>query len=494
MRKVQWGMNVMHFCSTSGDSDSALVFDCGTDIIVIGSGFAGLAAAIEAAESGAKVQVLEKMMAPGGNSAISDGGIAAPGTTYQADVGISDSSDQMYQDMMAAGEGMNYPDLVKTVTEGARDAFLWSRDHLNVKYKNRVDIFGGHSVARCYTPETISGVAIIKRQLARLKELKVPIRLGIFVKALIQDETGRVTGVRIINGYRYGKLNHGAERTLTAAKAVIVASGGFGSDVAFRKAQDPRLDSTFMSTNKPFATADILKECLRIGANPVQLSHIQLAPWTSPDEKGAGAAPLFGDYVVLPYGLIVDPETNKRFVNELTDRKNLAESILKRSHPVIGIADETGVQTAGWDLARALNKGVVKTYNTPEKLAQAYAMEPDALQATLTRFNHLIQAGNDEDFQKPILKEAAPLNQPPFYAMRIWPKVHHTMGGVQIDTSARVIHRDQHPISGLYAAGEVTGGIHGACRLGSCAVTECLVMGRIAGKKASYESIPFHLP
>ena len=476
----------MHCYLPGGSSDSAIDFDSGTDIIVIGSGFAGLAAAIEAAEAGATVQVLEKMMAPGGNSVISDGGIAAPATTYQADAGVSDSADLMYQDMMTVGEGVNYPDLVKTVTEGAREAFLWSRDHLGVKYINRADIFGGHSVARCYTPETISGMAIIKRQLALLRELKVPIRLGIFVKALIQDETGRVTGAQVIDGYRYGKLNHGVEKTLTAAKAIIVASGGFSSDVAFRQAQDPRLDNTFMSTNKPFATSEILKECLRVGANPIQLSCIQLSPWTSPDEKGSGAAPLFGDYVV-PYGVIIDPKTNKRFVNELTNRKKLAESILNLNHPVVGIADETGVQTAGWDLTRALNKGVVKTYDTVTELAQYYGMESDALKTALDRFNGFIESGKDEDFQKPVRKDASPINTPPFYAMRIWPKVHYTMGGVQIDVCARVIHRDQHPISGLYAAGEVTGGIHGACRLGSCAVTECLVMGRIAGREAANE-------
>ncbi len=463
-------------------SSVALNFE--TDIIIIGSGFAGLAAAIEAAEAGASVQVLEKMMAPGGNSIISDGGIAAPGTSYQEAAGISDSPELMYQDMIAAGQGLNYPDLVKTVTEGAREAFLWSRDYLGVKYKNRVDIFGGHSVARCYTPEDVSGSALIKRQLVRLKELHVPIRLGIFVESLIQDE-GRVTGVRLIEGYRYSKPGHEIQQTLTAAKAVIVASGGFGSDVAFRQAQDPRLGSSMLSTNKPFATAEILKECIRIGANPIQLSHIQLGPWTSPDEIGFGAGPLFGDYVVLPYGLILDPETCNRFVNELTDRSLLAEAILRRKHPVIGITDEAGVHTAGWDLSRPLAKGVVKTYDTLDELAEAYGMDPSTSKAAVERFNCSIESGIDEDFQKPILKEAGPLNRPPFYAMRIWPKVHHTMGGVQIDTSARVIHRDQYPIPGLYAAGEVTGGVHGACRLGSCAITECLVMGRIAGRKAA---------
>ncbi len=455
------------------------------DVIVIGSGFAGLAAAIEAAGAGAAVVVLEKMRAPGGNSIISDGGIAAPGTTYQEDADISDAPERMYRDMVEAGEGLNYPELVKIVTARARDTFLWSRDDLGVKYLDRVDIFGGHSVPRGYTPESISGRDLIKRQLVRLKELQVPIILGAYVTSLLQDEAGRVSGVRFVQDYRFGKPNRGREETCFAPRAVIVASGGFGSDVAFRQAQDPRLNSSLASTNKPFATAEVLKECLRIGANPVQLSRIQLGPWASPDEQGFGAGPLFGDYVVIPYGLMVDPATGTRFVNELSDRKKLSDALLGIEHPAIGIADQTGVDVAGWDLSRARKKGVVKTFASLEDLAQEYQIDPDTLQATLLRFNRMLAHGRDEDFHKSIMRGAAPLEKPPFYAMRLWPKVHYTMGGIQIDPSARVIHRDQHPIAGLYAAGEVTGGIHGACRLGSCAITECLVMGRIAGQHAA---------
>ena len=455
------------------------------DVIVIGSGFAGLAAAIEAAGAGASVVVLEKMRAPGGNSIISDGGIAAPETTCQENAGISDSPELMYRDMMAAGEGLNDPELVKIVTERAKDAFLWSRDDLGVKYLDRVDIFGGHSVPRCYTPESISGSDLIKKQLARLKEQQVSLSLGVYVTSLFQDEAGRVVGVRFLDDYRFGKPGGGVEKTCFASKAVIVASGGFGSDVAFRQSQDPRLDDSLGSTNKPFATAEVLKECVSIGANPVHLSRIQLGPWASPDEQGFGAGPLFGDYVVIPYGLMVNPGTGTRFVNELSDRKKLADAMLEIAHPVIGIADQAGVQTAGWDLSRALKKGVVKTYHSLEGLARSYQIDPHALQATILRFNHMLLNGSDEDFQKPIMPDAAPLEKPPFYAMRLWPKVHYTMGGIQIDTSARVIHRDQHPIEGLYAAGEVTGGVHGACRLGSCAITECLVMGRIAGQNAA---------
>ncbi len=460
------------------------------EIIVIGSGFAGLAAAIEAAEAGRSVIVLEKMMAFGGNSAISDGGIAAPETDYQANAGIVDSPDLMYSDMLAAGEGLNYPELARVVADNAKDAFLWSRDSLGVKYMNRVDIFGGHSVPRCYTPELISGLSLIKNQLARLSELKVTLYLGAFVYKLLQDSKNNLTGVQIIDNYRFNKSNAGSCKNIRATKAIIISSGGFGSDVSFRQAQDPRLGDFVQSTNKLFATAEVLKECLRIGANPVQLSRIQLGPWASPDEKGFGAGPLFGDYVVMPYGIIIDPATGNRFVNELCDRRKLADALLSREKPVVGIADSAGVEVAGWDLTRPLKKGVVKTYQTLDDLARNYQINPAMLKESVATYNDAVNKGFDSYYHKQILKEAKPLEKAPYYAMRMWPKVHYTMGGIQIDTTARVIDREMHPIKGLFAAGEVTGGIHGASRLGSCAITECLVFGRIAGRAAA-EDVSF---
>ncbi len=456
----------------------------GVDVIIVGSGFAGLAAAIEAAEAGAEVMILEKMRAPGGNSSISDGCMAAPGTDAQSLAGIKDSPELMYQDMINAGEGLNHPALVKAVTEGAKDAYLWTREELGVKYLDRVDMFGGHSVARCYTSVSISGLDLVKKQLARLKELNVSVCTGVYVKKILIDGDGRVSGAGVNEDYHYRTGSAGPDIELLANQAVIVASGGFGSDVAFRKAQDPRLDQLISSTNKLFATAEVLKECLAIGANPLQLSRIQLFPWASPHEKGFGAGPRFGNYIVLPHGLIIDPKTGVRFVNELCNRKEMGEALMNLGHPAVGITDENGVVNAGWDISRALKKNVVKSFSTLEDLAGKYRIDARSLKSSVSRYNSMISDGCDADFGKPFPKEASPVSTPPFYAMEMWPKVHYTMGGIQIDASARVINRDQQPIEGLYAAGEVTGGVHGACRLGSCAITECLVMGRTAGREA----------
>jgi len=192
-----------------------------SDIVVIGSGFAGLSAAIEAARTGVSVVVLEKTATPGGNSRLSDGGIAAPGTRYQEKEGISDSPQQMYRDMLAAGCGLNYPDLVRTVTDHALEAFRWTRDDLGVPYMDRVDIFGGHSVPRCYTPEGISGTPLVNRLLARLEELKVPVRTGTFVHRIDTDENGRVSGVTLEKGYRFRQPRPGATDHLPADLGVI---------------------------------------------------------------------------------------------------------------------------------------------------------------------------------------------------------------------------------------------------------------------------------
>jgi flavocytochrome c len=460
------------------------------DVLVVGSGFAGLAAAIEAAEAGASVLVVEKNRSTGGNSRISDGGIAACGTKLQRKFGYEDSRELFFQDVMASGMGINHPKLVRIMVDHSAEAFEWSRDVLQVPYMDRIDIFGGHSVHRCYTAEKISGSTIIEKQLEYLKALGVEVRTATRFEGFLTGPDGMIQGALLApSGSTSSPASVAAVSEDTCQvqveRGIVLAAGGYGADIPFRSAQDPRLDASIDTTNRASATAEVLRSLLRLGAMPVQLSSIQLGPWASPDEKGYGHGPMFSEYIVFQYGLIVDPATGKRFVNELADRKRLSDAILSRGKPCIGIADSQAVTSSGWDISTALRKGVVKQYETLHALADSYGMDGRVLKETMENFDKAIEAGSDRDFGKPIIREAKPLAHAPFYAIRLWPKVHHVGGGVGIDGEARVLDLEGRPVPGLYAAGEICGGIHGANRLGSCAITECFVFGRIAGRNGA---------
>ena len=227
----------------------------------------------------------------------------------------------------------------------------------------------------------------------------------------------------------------------------------------------------------------MMKEAIKIGAMPVQLSHIQLGPWTSPDEHGFGMAPFFCLGAGFPYGIIVDPETSKRFVNELGNRYERSMSILKMGHPVVCIVDSDGFQHS---LKKELEelKPAVQSFETLDDLCREYKMDPQVLKETVKAYNDGVRIQKDE-FGKPFRNDLKPIEMPPFYGVRLWPKVHHTMGGLHINEKAQVMHIDGHPIEGLYAAGEVAGGVHGGDRLGSCATLDCIAFGRIAGHEVA---------
>jgi len=472
---------MLHLTDQTQDPIAAERFD----VVVIGTGFAGLAAAIEAKRAGASVCVLEKMKAAGGNSIISDGGIAVPASQEQAEQQIEDSKELFYEDMMRAGLYLNQPALVRALADGANDAFEWSKSYLGVPYLHKIEIFGGHSVARCFTAQGITGGTIIKKMLEKIRELEIPILYQHKLISFLNDQYGTIAGVRVLRNYDYMNADAGEEADIYASRGIVLATGGFGADVAFRQAQDARLDEHIDTTNKPFATAEALQEALRVGAQPVDLSFVQLGPWASPDERGYGVGPYFSEYVVFQYGIVVDPDTGKRFCNELADRKTLSDALLSIGHPCVGIADQACVEQSGWSIERCLKKGVVKAFDSIESLAEEYRIPIDSLKHTIELFNQDIQTGKDSLFDKPILEDAPKIQTPPFFAMRLWPKVHFTMGGVGINERAEVLNRDGRPIPKLYAAGEVTGGVHGASRLGSCSITDCLVFGRIAGRNAA---------
>jgi len=455
------------------------------DVIIIGSGVAGLSAAIEASEAGASVIVLEKMKVTGGNTRISDGGVAAPNNFLQKKRGIEDSPELFYEDMLRAGLGLNHPDLVKIVAEKANEAIDWTRNTLGVKYLDRLDRFGGHSVARCLTTNSHSGADFIRAQSGTLKKKGVEIRTCCRLNRLHTDSQGGVLGVEIRSDYKFPDDNSGVVKNIHANRAVILASGGFGNDIQFRMIQNPGLDESVSSTNHQGATADGLIAALEIKAAPVQLSWIQLGPWGCADEKGYGRGASFASYSVYPTGVLVDPVTGQRIVNEWADRRQRAEAIFRTGHICVGIVDANGAAVAAESLQQCLKRGYVKAFATLTDLASAFAMPDGQLEMTVKSYNHVITGRGKDPFGKPVANGAKPLVKPPFYAIRLWPKVHYTSGGVGINSKAQVIDLHNRPIPYLFAAGEVCGGVHGASRLGSCSLTECIVFGRIAGQQAA---------
>lgn len=460
-------------------------FDKVADVIVIGSGFAGLAAALEAKEKGASVMLLEKMPAYGGNSAINGGAFAVAGSPLQEKEGIKDSPELMLQDMIKSGRGLSHVDLLKNIVYGTRPAFDFTVKY-GVKYKPFVQHFGGHSVLRIMQTIESTGGGITRPLVEAAKKLGVDMHLGCAVTDLVLNDEGRVIGVKVLERHDYRKENSGVPQVYGARKGVVAATGGFSQNVAFRMQQDPTLGPNLESTNHPGATGEVLQNMLAIGALPIQLDQIQLGPWSSPDERGFGLVSQFNTIAGFPKGIMVDKRTGRRFVNELADRKARSDAILKQldenGKPVYPICftDSVGVKQAQ-TLKNGLKYGVIKKFDTLGELADAYGIPKEALIKQVEEFNAYVREGKDKQFDRP-LALAIEIKQAPFYAARVWPKVHYCMGGVGITKNAEVLNvRTQKPIPGLYAAGEVTGGTHGASRLGGCAIADGLVTGRVAG-------------
>jgi len=466
------------------------------DVVIVGSGFAALAAAIEAKKAGSSVAVLEKMRTAGGNSIINGGIFAVAGSPLQAKMGIKDSPELMAQDMIKAGLGLNHPDLVRLICEKSVEAFHWTVDELGMKFQgDEIVQEGGHTVQRSIKLPNSSGAGLVLPELAKLKSLGVEPRTQAFVTRVYRDKDGRVKGVQIREGYSFPKADSGKVKNIKARKAVILAHGGFSQDVPYRMIQDPKLTAKFESTNQPGATAELWREASRIGCNLIQGDWIQVGPWASPDEKGFGLAPHFAQEAAAMYGLWFNTKTGKRFIDELANRKVRADAIMvlmNKGENCIAFADSYGVSRLSKGiLDKLMERGVVKKFNTLEEVAAAYGMPLAAFKESVEKYNKNIREGVRDDIKNSVTlpKEVKAVETAPYYVSRLLPKVHHCMGGIYTNTLAQAMDvSTDKPIPNLYAAGESTGGVHGAVRLGSCAITDCIVMGRIAGQNAAKET------
>jgi len=457
------------------------------DVVVVGTGFAGLAAAIEARLTGASVLVLDKMPVHGGNSIINGGDFAAAGNSFQKDAGVVDSAETMFKDMMRAGSYLNHPPLARMVAEQSNEALEWCRTYIGANF-TRLNFHGGHSVKRSVQTYNQSGSGLVNPMLAKAKALGVKVVLRTKMTRLVAGKDGRIVGMEVLQGYKWPEETSGTPRTIKARRGVVLAAGGFSQNHALRQIHDPRLTPKFESTNHPGATGEAILMACSAGAMDVQMDWIQLGPWTSPDEPGFGHTPQVCERIV-GYGLMVDPATGKRFFKETGNRKERADAIINIGHPVIIVGDSyaIGKQVVPKVLGKAMEVGAVKRFDSLEEVAKAYQVPVQAFLDQVAKWNGYVGQRKDADFDCMIFPDSKPTATGPFYAMRLWPRVHHTMGGLVVNTSAQVIGFNMKPIKGLYAAGEITGGVHGAVRLGSVAMADCVVNGRVAGKNAGAE-------
>ena len=325
-------------------------FDKVYDVIVVGSGFAGLAAALESRLGGAEVLLIEKMPAFGGNSAINGGAFSVAGSPLQKKFGIKDSPEQMLADMIRSGRGLSHVDLLKMVVEGSLPAYEFTLRH-GVKYKDFVQHFGGHSVPRTLQTVESTGGGITRPLTESCRKHGVELHLRAKMEEFIRDDDGRVVGLVVRERYLFPNEESGVLQRYGARKGVIMATGGFSRNIWFRRQQDPNLDERLDSTNHPGATGEGMLKMFAIGAAPVQVDQIQLGPWSSPDERGFGLVSQFNTIAGFPMGIMVDVRNGRRFCNELADRKERTDAILglmdngKPVYPVC-FTDSKGVEKA----------------------------------------------------------------------------------------------------------------------------------------------------
>lgn len=443
------------------------------DVVVVGAGGAGFASAISANQAGADVILLEKLATVGGNTRISGGEMAAPGSWVQEMEGIEDSPEKYIEDLKKAGGD---DDLIKVLAENATPAAEWMRDFIGIEFLDSLMFFGGHSVARAVIPLGHSGVEIIEKYSAKANEVGVEVLTEHDVKEILVED-GKVVGVKAETPY--GEL-------IVHAKAVVLTTGGFGANPEMLFEYDKEIDDKILSTNSPGATGDGILMAEAIGADTVDMDKIQLYPICDVE---TGKLLYVGDTRMVGGALLVNKE-GKRFVEELDTRRAISMGIKAQTGSVgYLIWDEKSSEATGTIYSHAseaeglYDRGYLFKADTIAELAEHFDIDVEALEETIANFNENSKKGVDPEFN--LRNVGFTVDEAPFYIMVAVPATHHTMGGLMINVDTEVIDTDGNVIPGLYAAGEVTGGIHGSNRLGSSAIADITVFGRISGENAA---------
>jgi len=439
-----------------------------TDIVIIGAGATGFTAAITAHDRGAKVILLEKMPITGGNSQLAAGGMNAAETKIQKEKGIKDSVELMFEDTMKGGKNISDPNLAKLLSKDSAAAVDWLTS-IGADLSD-VGRLGGASVARAHRP---SGGAAVGANITQVlkknaEDRKIDIRVNSRVVKILEDGKGHVTGV-LVEG-KHSKLYK------ISAKAVIVAAGGFSANPERVAYYQPTYKG--MSTsNQPGATGDGINLGAAAGGDLVDMKQIQIHPTVA-----AGSRILITEAVRGNGAILVNHE-GKRFVNEMTTRDAASAAILAQTGKSAFLVFDEGIRKSLKQIEGYFHLNLVTAGNTIADLAAKIKVPAAELEATINAYNKAADAKNDAVFKRPDMPRL--LKTPGFYAIEITPGVHYTMGGLKINTNAQVMAKDGKPIAGLFAAGEGTGGVHGANRLGGNSITQTIVFGRSVGENAA---------
>ena len=439
-----------------------------TDVVVIGSGGAGLAAAVAARDNGARVILLEKEPVPGGNTKLAAGGMNAAETRAQEKLGIVDKKQTMIDDTMQGGHNINDPALVAELANKSSESIDWLTG-LGADLSD-VGRMGGASVNRSHRPAGGAGVGAHVAQVLwdGAVERDVDIRFNSRAVRILQDGTGAVTGV-VVHG------RHTGYYTIKAV-AVVLATGGFSRNNKLVAKLDQNLEG-FKNTNQPGATGDGLEVAQLAGAATRDLEYIQAHPTYSP------AGGVLVTEAVRGNGAILVNSAGERFVNEITTRDKAAAAILAQAGGRAWLVFDNEVRKSLSKIESFVHLGIVTEADTIEALAEMIEVPADVLTASLATYNGYVVSGKDAGFERPDMPRK--LLSSPFYAIEITPAVHHTMGGVMITPQSEVVGKSGAVIPGLYAAGEATGGVHGSNRLGGNAVSDIITFGRLAGAAAA---------
>lgn len=493
------------------------------DVIVVGAGGAGMSAAVTAGQNGVKVIVVEKAASIGGNTIINGGYIQAAAQDYlqfapmtdaqiesvesyitlepkcdkmaqwqatlreKFDAYLASGSEDLFDceelHMLQTYDGGDYlgdPDLIEMLCNGAVDTFYWLKDQ-GLEFKDTTMSIVGSIWQRCKTAKDYSSgrgyIDTLANTITR-ENLDVQIVTNCAANHLIVDENGKVVGVT-------GTAPDGTPYTFKANMGVILSTGGFSANIEMRQQYDEiwgNLGPNVPTTNTSTITGDGINMGLEVNAALEGMGQIQLLPLADPE---TGASNTIVGNGTCPY---INQE-GKRFINESGRRDELAKAILAQtgsycyvlSTPQNANLNESGANIYGIPLQDMVDRGFVCVADTLAELAEMIGVPAEALEKTVENYNKAVEDNNDPETGRTIFSDNSAIEMSgPFYACKRAPAVHHTMGGLKVNTLNQVIDTDGDVIAGLYAAGEVTGGFHGSNRLGGNAVAEILTTGRNA--------------